>query len=53
VLVTISSPPGGIASGGKGIEKLPVVVRSWYGLAPGSAYLDGPFYDDPEKRTHR
>lgn len=53
MLVTISSPLGGMESAGKGVEKSPVVVRSWYGLAPGSPYLDGLFYQDPEQRTHR
>ena len=53
MLVTISSPLGGMVSAGKGVEKSPVVVRSWYGLAPGSTYLDGLFYEDPEKRMHR
>lgn len=53
MLVTISSPLGGMASAGKGIEKSPIVLRSWYGLAPGSPYLDGLFYDDPATRKHR
>lgn len=51
--VTISSPQGGMASAGEGVEKSPVVVRSWYGLAPGSTYLDGLFYRDAERRTQR
>ncbi len=51
--VTISSPLGGMASAGEGVETSPIVVRSWYGLAPGSPYLDGLFYADPEKRTRR
>ena len=52
-LVTISSPLGGIASAGEGVADSPIVVRSWYGLAPGSAFLDGLFYTDPERRTER
>lgn len=51
--VTISSPLGGMASAGKGVEDSPVVVRSWYALAPNSEYLDGLFYADPGKRTRR
>ena len=51
--VTISSPLGGMASAGDGVETSPIVVRSWYGLAPGSEYLDGLFYDDPKTRKHR
>lgn len=51
--VTISSPLGGMASAGDGVETSPIVVRSWYGLAPGSEYLDGLFYADLPKRTRR
>ena len=51
--VTISSPLGGMASAGKGVESSPIVVRSWYGLAPGSEYLDGLFYEDPAGKTKR
>lgn len=51
--VTISSPLGGMESAGEGVEESPVVVRSWYGLAPGSEYLDGLFYEDPKTRRKR
>jgi pimeloyl-ACP methyl ester carboxylesterase len=51
--VTISSPLGGMASAGKGVETSPIVVRSWLALAPNSDYLDGLFYEDPGKRTRR
>ncbi|MEB2285872.1 MAG: hypothetical protein OZ922_14440 [Myxococcales bacterium] len=51
--VTISSPLGGMESAGKGVEDSPVVVRSWYALAPNSDYLDGLFYDDPGTRMRR
>jgi len=51
--VTISSPLGGMASAGAGVEDSPIVVRSWYGLAPGSEYLDGLFYEDPKTRQKR
>ncbi len=53
LFVTISSPLGGMASAGAGVEDSPVVVRSWYGLAPGSEYLDGLFYTDPKTRRQR
>jgi len=53
MLVTISSPLGGMISAGKGVEKSPVVVRSWYGLAPGSPYLDGLFWADPATKRER
>jgi pimeloyl-ACP methyl ester carboxylesterase len=51
--VTISSPLGGMASAGEGVERSPIVVRSWYGLAPGSSFLDGLFYKDPPADTER
>jgi pimeloyl-ACP methyl ester carboxylesterase len=53
MLITISSPLGGMASAGAGVEDSPIVVRSWYGLAPGSPYLEGLYYDDPATRTKR
>jgi hypothetical protein len=52
-LVTISSPLGGMESAGEGIQKSPIIVRSWYGLAPGGEYLDGLFWQDPPQRTKR
>jgi pimeloyl-ACP methyl ester carboxylesterase len=53
MLVTISSPLGGMASAGKGVQNSPIIIRSWYGLAPGSEYLDGLFYRDPGTRRER
>lgn len=53
MFVTISSPFGGMASAGEGVETSPIVVRSWYGLAPGSPYLDGLFYADPATKKQR
>ncbi|MCC6849226.1 MAG: hypothetical protein IT294_12055 [Deltaproteobacteria bacterium] len=53
LFVTVSSPFGGMESAGEGVEESPVVVRSWYALAPDSDYLGGLFYDDPGKRTRR
>ena len=51
--VTISSPLGGMESAGMGVKNSPVVLRSWYGLAPGSDFLDGLYYSDPPKRKVR
>ncbi len=51
--VTISSPLGGMESAGQGVARSPIVVRSWYGLAPGSPFLEGLFYKDPETRAMR
>jgi pimeloyl-ACP methyl ester carboxylesterase len=53
MFVTISSPLGGMESAGEGVETSPIVVRSWYGLAPGSPYLESLFYDDPATHLHR
>lgn len=51
--VTIASPLGGMASAGKGVEQSPIVVQAWEGLAPGSAFLEGLYYADPEKTRPR
>jgi len=51
--VTISSPLGGMKSAAAGVENSPIVVRSWYGLAPGSPFLDGLFYKNAEKTERR
>jgi pimeloyl-ACP methyl ester carboxylesterase len=51
--VTISSPLGGMASAGKGVERSPVVIRAWYGLAPEGAYLNGLFFKDAARRERR
>ena len=51
--VTISSPLGGMKSAAAGVENSPIVVRSWYGLAPGSPFLDGLFYKDTNKTERR
>lgn len=51
--VTIASPLGGMASAGAGVERSPIVIRSWYGLAPGSPFLDGLFWSDLPSRTAR
>ncbi len=51
-LVTIASPFGGLTMAGEGVAHSPVVVRSWYGLAPGNPFLEGLFYADAA-RTRR
>jgi hypothetical protein len=51
--VTISSPLGGMASAGEGVERSPVVLRSWYGLAPEGAYLNGLFFKDGARTERR
>ncbi len=48
LFVSISTPWGGKASAQKGVERSPVVVYSWEDVAPGSAFLNGIFYEDPE-----
>jgi len=36
------------------VKNAPAVVRAWYDLAPGSAYLRDIFYNDPDRTTrHR
>jgi pimeloyl-ACP methyl ester carboxylesterase len=42
--ITVSSPLGGMASAGRGVEESPVVIRAWYGLAPASEFLEGLYY---------
>ncbi len=51
--ITISSPLGGMPMAGKGVERSPVVIRSWYGLAPGSAYLNSLFFKDAAHDVRR
>jgi pimeloyl-ACP methyl ester carboxylesterase len=51
--VTISSPLGGMKSAADGVANSPIVVRSWYGLVPGSPFLDGLFYKNSEKTERR
>jgi pimeloyl-ACP methyl ester carboxylesterase len=53
VFVTISSPLGGMPSAGAGVERSPVVINSWRGLAPGSEFLEGLFYSDPTTKAVR
>lgn len=45
VLITMSSPWGGVPSAGIGFRWSPVVVESWRDIAVGSAYLSSLFFD--------
>jgi pimeloyl-ACP methyl ester carboxylesterase len=45
VLITMSSPWGGVPSAGVGVRLSPVVVDSWRDIAVGSAYLSSLFVD--------
>ena len=45
VLITMSSPWGGVPSAGVGARFSPVVVDSWRDIAVGSAYLSSLFTD--------
>lgn len=51
--VTISAPLGGMPSAGMGVRRSPVVVHSWRALAPGSAFLDGLYFQDASAQTVR
>jgi pimeloyl-ACP methyl ester carboxylesterase len=51
--VTISSPLGGMASAGAGVEKSPIVLPNWYGLAPGSDFLESLYWKDGAARGSR
>lgn len=54
LFVSISSPWGGVPSAAEGVKHAPSVVRVWYDMAPGSAYLRELFYSDPDRTTrHR
>ena len=46
VMITLSSPWGGIPSAAMGVRWSPVVVDSWRDIAAGSAYLDSLFVAD-------
>jgi pimeloyl-ACP methyl ester carboxylesterase len=45
VLITMSSPWGGVPSAGVGVRFSPVVVDSWRDIAVGSSYLNSLFID--------
>ncbi len=50
VLITMSSPWGGVPSAGVGVRLSPVVVDSWRDIAVGSAYLSSLFVDGEAAR---
>jgi pimeloyl-ACP methyl ester carboxylesterase len=45
VLITMSSPWGGVPSAGVGVRLSPWVVNSWRDIAVGSTYLSSLFFD--------
>jgi pimeloyl-ACP methyl ester carboxylesterase len=45
VVITLSTPWGGVASAAVGVRWSPVVVSSWRDIAAGSAYLKSLFVD--------
>jgi pimeloyl-ACP methyl ester carboxylesterase len=51
--VTIATPWGGAKSAELGVKYAPAVVRSWYDMAPDSAYLRELFYQDPARKIRR
>ena len=51
--VTIASPLDGVASAGLSLRYSPIVVDSWRDVAPGSAFLEGLYYEDPAARSTR
>ena len=53
LFVSIATPWGGFDSARKGVERSPVVVRSWVDVAPGSEFLNGLFFEDPDTRRVR
>jgi pimeloyl-ACP methyl ester carboxylesterase len=54
LFVSISTPWGGMPSAAEGVKHAPTVVRAWYDLAPGSAYLREIYFRDPGQSTqHR
>jgi pimeloyl-ACP methyl ester carboxylesterase len=53
LFVSYSTPWEGVASAGQGVERSPVIVPSWRDVAPGSAFLRGLFFADPERTRPR
>ncbi|HEX4987038.1 MAG TPA: alpha/beta fold hydrolase [Burkholderiales bacterium] len=51
LFVTLSTPWNGHKAAAQGVELSPAVVRVWYDMAPGSAYLTSLYYADAEKRV--
>jgi pimeloyl-ACP methyl ester carboxylesterase len=53
VFVSLSTPWGGDEAAAVGVERAPAVVPSWRDMAPGSPFLRGLFYDDPDTQHQR
>jgi pimeloyl-ACP methyl ester carboxylesterase len=53
LFVSISTPWEGHAAAQEGVEHAPAVVYSWRDVAPGSAFLDALFFEDPGVRSTR
>lgn len=53
LFVSLSTPWDGHKGASYGVEMSPAVVRVWYDMAPGSAYLTSLYYGDADKRTPR
>ena len=51
LFVSISTPWGGHDAAAQGVERSPVVVWSWYDIAPGSPFLTELFYDETAQPT--
>lgn len=51
LFVTLSTPWNGHKAAEMGVEHAPVVVKSWYDMAPGSPFLRGLFYDGETRRS--
>ena len=52
LFVSISTPWAGHKAAESGVKHAPAVVRSWYDVAPNSAFLKEIFYTDAETREH-
>lgn len=53
LFVSLATPWLGQPSAGAGVEHAPTVVRSWYAMAPNSAFQRELFFEDPETMTVR
>jgi pimeloyl-ACP methyl ester carboxylesterase len=53
LFVSIATAWAGFDSARKGVERAPVVVRTWVDVAPGSEFLNGLFFEDPDTRRIR
>lgn len=53
LFVSYSTPWEGVAAAELGVERSPVVVPSWRDVAPGSVFLRGLFFEDPERTRPR